>query len=244
VPSISSASKRIEGVTTGDFTTGICSAAVPAAVERAGRLAPDRTTHSRPHLAVAAPRLRAILHHAHGHFQCIPESVELLVVALAIIHFIRRRPDTYWIYIILFLGPLGAAIYLLSRLCPTWGSCASRSRFFPEEGASMNWRPPSSTTPPPAITKNSPISTWKMGTSRERALATTRQSRRARTRPILLSPGVCEVQLADFAAAVLIWSELSAGSGYDFHRARGLLAHAYAIPLSLRKLKAYSSRQP
>ena len=27
-----------------------------------------------------------------------------LVVALAIIHFIRRRPDTYWLYIILFLG--------------------------------------------------------------------------------------------------------------------------------------------
>jgi len=32
---------------------------------------------------------------------------------LAIVHFIRRRPDTYWIFIILFLGAPGAIIYLL-----------------------------------------------------------------------------------------------------------------------------------
>ncbi len=36
----------------------------------------------------------------------------LVLQGLAIIHFIRRRPDTYWLYIILFLGPVGALIYL------------------------------------------------------------------------------------------------------------------------------------
>ena len=34
----------------------------------------------------------------------------LLLWIAAIIHFIRRRPDTYWIFIILFLGPLGALV--------------------------------------------------------------------------------------------------------------------------------------
>ena len=28
----------------------------------------------------------------------------LLLQAAAIIHFIRRRPDTYWLFIIIFLG--------------------------------------------------------------------------------------------------------------------------------------------
>ena len=36
----------------------------------------------------------------------------LLLLGLAIVHFIRRRPDNYWIFVILFLGPLGAIIYL------------------------------------------------------------------------------------------------------------------------------------
>src|ERR1039458_8862656 len=39
----------------------------------------------------------------------------IILQGLAIVHFIRRRPDTYWIFIILFLGPLGAIIYL-----PIW----------------------------------------------------------------------------------------------------------------------------
>jgi hypothetical protein len=40
---------------------------------------------------------------------------------LAIIHFIRRRPDTWWLYVILFLGPIGAAIYLFAEALPDIG---------------------------------------------------------------------------------------------------------------------------
>src|SRR5581483_8087541 len=36
----------------------------------------------------------------------------------AIIHFIRRRPDFFWIWVILFLGPLGALIYLAVEALP------------------------------------------------------------------------------------------------------------------------------
>ncbi len=45
----------------------------------------------------------------------------LLLQGLAIVHFIRRRPDTYWIYIILFLGPLGALVYLFVEALPDIG---------------------------------------------------------------------------------------------------------------------------
>ncbi len=45
----------------------------------------------------------------------------LILQGLAIVHFIRRRPDTYWIYVILFLGPIGAAVYLFAEALPDIG---------------------------------------------------------------------------------------------------------------------------
>src|SRR5579863_8813300 len=42
----------------------------------------------------------------------------LILQVVAIVHFIRRRPDTYWLFIILFLGPVGAAVYLVAEALP------------------------------------------------------------------------------------------------------------------------------
>jgi len=54
-----------------------------------------------------------------------------LLVALALVHFIRRRPDTYWLYIILFLGPLGAVVYLLVEAIPDFGLLRQQFKVFP-----------------------------------------------------------------------------------------------------------------
>jgi hypothetical protein len=45
----------------------------------------------------------------------------VLVQIVAIVHFIRRRPDTYWIYIIFFGGLLGAAAYIFVEVLPDAG---------------------------------------------------------------------------------------------------------------------------
>src|SRR5436190_14101441 len=42
----------------------------------------------------------------------------LLLQAVAILHFIRRRPDTYWLWIILFGGGLGALVYIVAEIVP------------------------------------------------------------------------------------------------------------------------------
>src|SRR5947208_15108766 len=44
-----------------------------------------------------------------------------LVQGLAIVHFIRRRPENYWFYVIFFLGPPGAAVYILPEVLPDLG---------------------------------------------------------------------------------------------------------------------------
>lgn len=42
----------------------------------------------------------------------------VIVQIIALVHFVRRRPENYWFFIILFLGPLGAAAYILVEVIP------------------------------------------------------------------------------------------------------------------------------
>src|SRR5438093_6620953 len=45
----------------------------------------------------------------------------LILQAIALIHFIRRRPDGYWLFIIVFLGPMGALVYIAMEVVPDLG---------------------------------------------------------------------------------------------------------------------------
>src|SRR5262249_36001200 len=42
----------------------------------------------------------------------------IFLQALAILHFVRRRPDTFWFWIILFGGGLGALVYIMVEVIP------------------------------------------------------------------------------------------------------------------------------
>jgi len=42
----------------------------------------------------------------------------LILQAIAIVHFIRRRPDTFWLWIILIGGWIGAAVYFFVEMVP------------------------------------------------------------------------------------------------------------------------------
>src|SRR5688500_12101485 len=44
-----------------------------------------------------------------------------ILQVLAIVHFLKRRPDGFWFYVILFLGPLGATAYILMEVVPDLG---------------------------------------------------------------------------------------------------------------------------
>lgn len=45
-----------------------------------------------------------------------------ILQVIAIVHFARRRPDNYWLWVIIFFGALGAAAYLLVEGLPDFGS--------------------------------------------------------------------------------------------------------------------------
>ena len=55
----------------------------------------------------------------------------IVLQALAIVHFVRRRPDTYWLWIILIGGGLGALAYILIEVIPDAGLLRGTFQKFP-----------------------------------------------------------------------------------------------------------------
>ena len=48
-----------------------------------------------------------------------------------VIHFVRRRPSTYWLWIILMFGPLGSLAYILVEVIPDAGLLRGTFQVFP-----------------------------------------------------------------------------------------------------------------
>ena len=118
-----------------------------------------------------------------------------------------------------------------SRPFPTPVCCASLQSLSRGASASANWKPPFWTILPPEITKNWPTCTSRKASSRGPAKLTTRRFPRAPTRPIpFYRRAVAAIQMGDFAAAAAGPGAGGVGQDptYDFHGAAGLLAHAYA----------------
>jgi len=153
-----------------------------------------------------------------------------LVVALAIIHFIRRRPDTYWLYIILFLGPLGAGIYLVVEALPDLGLLRQSFKVFPRRRRIHELEAAVLDNPSAGNFEELADLYMEDGNfSKARACYDKAISSRTDSPDPFYRRGVCEIELDDFAAAVPdLERVVQKDPGYDFHRAKALLAHAYA----------------
>jgi hypothetical protein len=119
---------------------------------------------------------------------------------------------------------------LPSRRFPTSDWSVSPSRSFRDASAFTNSKPRFTTIPRQETTKNSAIFTWTTANSPlARAAFDKAIGARADTPDPFYRRGVCAIQLGD-AAAALPDLERVVGKepGYDFQRAAGLLAHAYA----------------
>lgn len=154
----------------------------------------------------------------------------LLLQGLAIVHFIRRRPNMYWIYIILFLGAVGALIYLVVEALPDAGLVGQSFKIFPRRKRIGQLEL--------AIRDNPSAGNWEeLGnlymddgnlqmarTAFDKAIAA-----RADTLDTFYRRGVCALQLGDTPAALPdLERVVLKDANYDFHRAAGLLAHVYA----------------
>jgi hypothetical protein len=155
----------------------------------------------------------------------------IILQGLAIIHFIGRRPDGYWFYIIIFLGPLGALIYLLVEAVPDAGLARQSFRVFPRRRRIGQLLV--AVRDNPSAGNYEELGDLYMDDGRialareafDRAIAA-----RSDTLDAFYQRGVCALQLGDAAAALPdLERVVEKEPGYDFYRAGGLLAHAYAL---------------
>src|SRR6266487_5461829 len=55
----------------------------------------------------------------------------IVLQAIALLHFARRRPDMYWLWIILIGGALGALVYIVVEVVPDVGLVRGAYQVFP-----------------------------------------------------------------------------------------------------------------
>lgn len=154
----------------------------------------------------------------------------ILLQVAAIIHFIRRRPNVYWLYIILFLGPIGALVYIFVEVLPDFGLARESFKVFPRRKRINQLVFAIRDNPSGGNYEelgNLLMDDGKLAEARDafnKAIAA-----RADTPDTYYRRGVCALLLGDAAGALPdLERVVRKDQDYDFRRAAGLLAHAYA----------------
>jgi hypothetical protein len=154
----------------------------------------------------------------------------IILQGLAIVHFIRRRPDSYWLWIILFLGPIGAIVYFFVEVIPDAGLLRQSFKVFPRRRRIRELEFAILDNPSAGNYEELADLYLEEG---QFAKARSGYDKAISARTDSLDPfyrrGVAEIGLGDFNAAVVdLERVVSKDPKYDFQRATGLLAHAYA----------------
>lgn len=152
----------------------------------------------------------------------------VILQAIAVIHFIQRRPDTFWLWIILMGGGLGALVYIAAEVLPDAGLLrgsfqgVSRRRRVRELEAIV--------LDNPAIGNLEELADLYL---EEKQFAKARElydrviSTRADTIDPFYRRALAALALEDFTAAVPDLEKVIAKDRkYDFYRALGVLAFA------------------
>jgi hypothetical protein len=154
----------------------------------------------------------------------------IILQGLAIVHFIRRRPDGYWLWIIIFGGGLGAIVYLVVEALPDLGLLRQSFKAFPRRQRIHELEA--------AILDNPSAGNYEELADLyfdDKKFARARQcydksiSARTDSPDPFYRRGLCAMEMGDYAAAIPdLGRVVSADPKYDYYRAQGMLAHAYA----------------
>lgn len=148
---------------------------------------------------------------------------------VAIIHFIRRRPDFFWLFVILFHW-IGALIYIAVEVVPDAGLLRDSFQVFPRHHRIHELEHIVLDNPAAGNYEELGLLYLDDGDfARARTCYDKAISARTDSVDAFYRRGVAEVELEDFSAAVPdLEHTLNSDPDYDFHRAKGLLAWAYA----------------
>lgn len=153
-----------------------------------------------------------------------------LLQGIAIVHFIRRRPDWYWLWIILLGGGLGAIVYIAVEILPDLGLLRQSFKVFPRRRRIRELEAIILDNPAPGNYEElADLLLEEKKYARARECFDKAISARTDSPDPFYRRGICEIELGDFAAARADLERVVANDPkYDFYRGSGLLAHAYA----------------
>jgi len=149
---------------------------------------------------------------------------------IAIVHFIRRRPDWYWLWVILIGGGLGAIVYIAVEVLPDFGLLRESVKVFPRRLRIRELEAIILDNPAPGNYEElADLLLEEKKYARARECFNKSISARTDSPDPFYRRGICEIELQDFPAAVAdLERVVNKDPKYDFYRGSGLLAHAYA----------------
>ena len=153
----------------------------------------------------------------------------LLLRAVAIVHFIRRRPDGFWFWVIIFI-PFGSIIYIVVEVIPDLGLLRQTFQGFPRRKRIRHLE--ALVLENPAVGNLEELGDLYLDEGNfkrakeffDKAIAT-----RSSSDDAFYRRGITEIELGDYGAALEDLEYIvSKDPKYGSFRAMGLLAHAYA----------------
>jgi hypothetical protein len=153
-----------------------------------------------------------------------------LVQIFAIVHFVRRRPENYWFYVIFFGGWLGGAVYIVAEVIPDLGLLRGFFQGFGRRSRIQKVETDILDNPSPANYEELG-ELYKDQKEYEKARDAFTNAIAARSDSIytFYSRALCSMGLNDLAGAIPdLERVVTADRKFDYHRAAGLLADAYA----------------
>jgi hypothetical protein len=151
----------------------------------------------------------------------------IILQALAIIHFVRRRPDTYWLWIILMFGGIGALAYIFIEVIPDFGLLRTSFQVFPRRKRIRALE--AMIIDNPSIGNYEELGDLYLDDDQYVKARECFDKVLAREESIdpLYRRALCALALNDYSAAVADLEKVIARDAkYDYQRAAGLLAHA------------------
>jgi hypothetical protein len=163
----------------------------------------------------------------------------ILLRIVALVHFIRRRPDYFWIWVIL-IHPIGALVYIVVEVIPDAGLLRGSFQVFPRRRRIQELERTILDNPSAGNYEELGLLYIDDGNyAKARACFDKAISSRTDHVDPFYRRGAAEIELGDFAAAVPdLERAVNSDPDYDFHRAKGLLAWAYAQTGQIEKAEA------
>ena len=153
----------------------------------------------------------------------------LIVQGIALLHFVRRRPETYWLYIIFFGGFLGASVYLVAEMVPDLGLVGKVFQGFGRKSRIHALEATVIDNPSAGNYEELAELYFEQGQYPETQDALNKATARSDSAHAFYLRGRAALAMGELPAAITdLERVVAADPKFDYYRAAGFLADAYA----------------